>query len=225
MGGLNWAGNVDYGEAALHVPESVEQLQELVAASDRLRVVGSRHSFSEVVSTPGDLVSLDRLPVEVTVDDEARQAVVNGALRYAELAGHLDAAGLALANLGSLPHISVAGACATGTHGSGDGNQVLASAVAAVELVRPDGSLETLRRGEPDFAGAVVALGALGPVVRLTLDVEPTFTVRQDVYDEVAVGPDGLLDALASAYSVSLFTDFRRDGFLMAWRKHRLDAD
>lgn len=225
MGERNWAGNVDYGTARLHRPESVEQLQEVVAAGRRLRVLGSRHSFSDVVSTDGALVSLDALPLEVEVDAGSRTAVVSGAVRYAELTGRLHAAGFALPNLGSLPHISVAGASATGTHGSGDGNRVLAAAVRAVEFVGPDGVLHTVRREEPDFPAAVVSLGALGPVVRATLDLEPTYDVRQDVHDDVAVGPAELLDALASAYSVSLFSDLRSDGMRMAWRKHRVASD
>ncbi|GAB3591132.1 alditol oxidase [Angustibacter peucedani] len=222
MAERNWAGNVEYG-GPLERPESVEQLQQLVRDARQLRVVGSRHSFNDVVSTDGTLVTLDALPLEVEVDVDARQVVASGAVRFGELAGRLDAAGLALPNLGSLPHISVAGACATGTHGSGDVNQVLAASVAAVEVVRPDGELEVLRRGEPDFPGAVVSLGAVGPVVRVTLDAVPTFAVRQDVYDDVRLAPSDLLEALGSAYSVSLFSDLRSDRFLMAWRKQRFD--
>ncbi len=227
MSERNWAGNVAYGDGPLHRPRTVAELQELVAGSERLRVVGSRHSFNDIVCTSGTLVSLDDLPVAVDVDAAARTVVVGGAARYGEVAPHLHRAGLALANLGSLPHISIAGACATGTHGSGDGNRVLAAAVSVVELVAADGSLVTLRRGDPDFPGAVVSLGALGPVVRLTLDAVPTYAVRQDVYDDVTLAPgsDELLEALGSAHSVSLFSDLRSERFLMAWLKRRVGDD
>jgi xylitol oxidase len=138
----------------------------------------------------------------------------------AELAGR----GLALRALASLPHISLAGACATGTHGSGDTTHGLASAVRAVDLVQADGSAVTLRRGDPDFPAAVVSLGALGVATSMTLDAEPAFDVRQDVYDDVAVGPAGdeLLDAFGDAYSVSLFTVLDSERFTLGWLKHRV---
>src|SRR5690606_4487425 len=136
---------------------------------------------------------------------------------YARLATELHAAGFALANLASLPHISVAGSVATGTHGSGPGNQSLSAAVRALELVTADGSLVTLERGHDDFPGAVVALGALGVVTALTLDLVPAFELRQYVREDV---PDDapLDEVMADGYSVSLFTDYRAT---RAWIKRR----
>ncbi len=214
-----------YGPAEVRRPRSLDELAELVTRSRavRVRVLGTRHSFSEIAATDGELVSLDALPTSVGVDLAAGTARVTGSLRYGELTPHLQAAGAALANLGSLPHIAVAGACATATHGSGDANRCLAAAVRSVDLLTADGSLRTLRRGEPQFPGAVVNLGALGPVVALTLDVEPTYLVRQDVYDDVPLDADDLPQALADAYSVSLFSDLRSASFRAAWLKHRLD--
>ena len=217
----NWAGNVTYGAREVRRPASLDELAEVVTTSPTVRVVGTRHSFSEVAATDGVLVSLDALPSSVTVDPASSTARVTGSPRYGEVVPRLDAAGFALPNLGSLPHISVAGACATGTHGSGDANRCLAAAVRAVDVVTADGELRTFERGEPGFAGAVVSLGALGPVVALTLDVEPSFTVRQDVYEDVPLDADDLTGALAEAYSVSLFSDLRSSRFRSAWVKRR----
>jgi xylitol oxidase len=136
----------------------------------------------------------------------------------------LHAQGWALHNLGSLPHISVAGACATGTHGSGNSNTNLAGAAAAVEFVRADGELVRLAEGDPSFPGAVLALGALGIITRLTLSIEPAYTMRQDVYLDMplTVAADNVQDILAAAYSVSLFSDFTRPDVIdMVWLKSR----
>jgi alditol oxidase len=216
----NWAGNVQFGARRFHRPTSLPQLQELVASSDRVRVLGTGHSFNRIADTTGDLVSVAGLPPVVRIDPDASSVTVSAGLRHGELAGPLHEAGFALPNLASLPHLSVAGACATGTHGSGDGNQVLAAAVSAIELVGPDGGLRTVARGEPGSAGAVVALGSLGVVTALTLDVVPTFTVRQHVYEGLR-GFDDVEEVLAAAYSASLFTYWTGAGFDQVWLKQR----
>ncbi|MFY1687098.1 D-arabinono-1,4-lactone oxidase [Plantactinospora sp. WMMB782] len=222
----NWAGNVDFRARRLHRPGSVDELRALVAGSDRIRALGTGHSFNQIADTTGDLVSLAGLPPVLEVDRAAGTVTVSAALRYGDLVGELDRAGLALHNLGSLPHISVAGACATGTHGSGPGNGNLAAAVAALELVTADGELVTLRRGDADFAGAVVGLGALGVVTRLTLDLVPAFDLAQYVYDDLPrpefdAHPDEILGA---GYSVSLFTDWTGPLVNQVWRKRRVDG-
>jgi alditol oxidase len=203
----NWAGNHTYRAATLHRPSSVDQVRELVAGASRLRVLGSRHSFTDIADSDA-LLSLDGLPAEVVVDHAAGTVACSGGLRYGELAAALAAEGVALANLASLPHISVAGAVATATHGSGDANGNLATAVAGLELVTASGETLRARRGDPDFDGLVVGLGALGAVTRLTLDVEPAYQVRQRTFQGLA-WPRLFehLDAVTSAgYSVSLFT-------------------
>ena len=222
----NWAGNIAFHPAAVHRPTSVAEVQELVAGSDRLRVLGSGHSFNPIADTPGDLLVLADMPPTVEVDTARAQARVAGAVRYGELVGPLHAAGFALPNTGSLPHISVAGACATGTHGSGVGNQVLATHVAAVELVRADGELVTLRRGESGFEGAVLSLGALGVVTHLTLDLVPTFDMTQVVHEGLtrAALHENLDEVLASAYSVSVFTDHRAGTGAQVWQKRTSTA-
>jgi xylitol oxidase len=217
----NWAGNVTFGASAFHRPASVAQLQEIVAGSDHLRVLGTGHSFNRIADTTGDLVSVADLPPVLEI--AASGVRVSAGTRYGELMGPLHAAGLALHNTGSLPHISVAGACSTGTHGSGDAHGVLATAVSAVELVGADGELRTVRRGDPVFPGSVVALGAAGVVTALTLDVQPTFDVRQAVVEGLR-GFENVEEALAAAYSVSLFTYWDGNGFEQVWLKQRADV-
>jgi alditol oxidase len=228
-GTTNWAGNVSYGEEHLLTPGSVAELQEQVTAAERIRAIGSRHSFSEIASTDALLVTLAALPSTVTVDPLSHTATVGGGMTYGDVALALHEAGWALRNLASLPHISIAGACATGTHGSGDDNQGLASAVRSMRVVGPNGELVDLapERDARRFAAACVGLGGIGIAVDLTLDVEPAFNVEQQVYDDLdfdafAANLDGVF---ASAYSVSAFTDFRAERFTQVWRKHRIVGD
>jgi xylitol oxidase len=221
----NWAGNIAFDPARVHRPGSVEQVQEIVAGAERVRVLGSGHSFNDIADTPADLVSVAGLAPDVRIDAERGTVSVAAGVRYGELAAQLDAAGYALHNLGSLPHISIAGAVATGTHGSGAGLGNLATAVAGLELVTADGSLVPLGRDDPAFAGSVVSLGALGVVVRMTLDVVRTYQIRQTVFENL---PRAQLDAhwdeiATSAYSVSLFTDWAGDTVNQVWLKQLAD--
>ncbi|HEV7956201.1 MAG: FAD-binding protein [Microbacteriaceae bacterium] len=226
MTSTNWAGNLNYAAASFHRPQSVDELSEVVAAAPLARALGSRHSFNHIADTTGAHISLERMPAELTIDQAARTVTVNAGARYGEFAERLDAAGFAVHNLASLPHISVAGAIATGTHGSGDSNPSLAAAVAGVEMVKADGTLVVMRRGEPDFDGVVVALGMLGILTRISLDIVPAFKVRQDVYENLAWSSlaDNFDAITSSAYSVSLFTHWGDEGITQAWRKSRVDA-
>jgi xylitol oxidase len=222
----NWARNVSFQAAQVHRPTSIGELQEIVAGSDRLRTLGTGHSFSTVADTTGDLVSVADLPRAASVDEQRATVTTGAGGSYGELAALLHAAGWALPNLGSLPQISVAGACATGTHGSGRRLGCLATAVSGVQLVRHDGELLTFRRGHPSFPGTVVALGSLGVVTALTLDVVPTFDVRQVVYLGLphATLSERFDEVLDGAYSVSVFTDWR-DETVRVFRKDRVGLD
>ena len=197
-----------------------------MARGRRIRVLAAGHSFNDLADSPGAQVSLAGLPPEVSVDSAARTAQVAAGLSYAEVAPRLDARGFALRNLASLPHISVAGATATATHGSGVANQNLAAAVAGLTLVSKDGDLVELRRGGDGFDGAVVHLGALGVVVSLILDLVPSFDVSQRVYENLPIAAldDHFTDLMASGYSVSLFTDWRAPRLTQIWIKQRADA-
>jgi alditol oxidase len=220
----NWAGNVAFGAAELHRPATLGQLQAVVARARRLRVLAAGHSFNDLADSPGAQVSLAGLPQEVEIDSAARLARISAGLSYAELAGRLDRQGFALRNLASLPHISVAGACATATHGSGAAHPNLAAAVAGLTLVTADGDQVELSRRDDWFDGAVVHLGALGVVARLVLDLVPSFDVAQRVYEDLPleVLGDHFADLMASAYSVSLFTDWRAPRLTQLWFKQRL---
>ncbi len=183
--GTNWSGNYAYGASTLHHPRTMGELQELVTRTRGLRALGSRHSFTSIADG-AELVALDRLRGEIWLDGQAGVVSVPGHTTYAELAEALNRTGLALHNMASLPHISVAGAIATGTHGSGDGKGNLATAVRAVQMVTPDGAERTVHIGNPWFDGFVVGLGALGIVTRVTLAVEPYYEMRQRVFPGVA---------------------------------------
>ncbi len=224
----NWAGNIRYRADRVHAPTSVEQLQELVAAGSDLRPVGTGHSFNRIADTTGDLVSVAALPQRCVLDSNRRTVTVSAGMRYGDIAASLHQSGYALPGLASLPHISVAGAIATGTHGAGNSVGSLATAVSALQLVAADGELVNLRRERDGdlFCGAVVGLGALGVVTTVTLDVVPAFEVSQWVYDDLprTAVDDHIEELFASAYSVSLFTDWRRPGFHQVWLKHRRDG-
>src|SRR3712207_6478173 len=146
--------------------------------------------------------------MDVVVDHVANTVSFNAALKYGELVKTLNAEGVALHNLASLPHISVAGAVATATHGAGDTNGNLATAVAGLELVTSDGEIIETSRGDPDFDGLVVGLGSLGVVTRITLDVEPAYEVRQRVFEGLSWEAlfEHFDEITSCGYSVSVFT-------------------
>jgi xylitol oxidase len=225
--GLNWSRNIRYSAERIVSPATVDELRAVVAASDRVKALGSRHSFTRIADTTGTLVSTAELDVPIRVDAARRRVRVGGGVRYGELAQELERQGWALANLASLPHISVAGAVSTGTHGSGVGNRSLAAAVTGVELVTSTGELLSFGEEDPALKGVVVGLGALGVVTAVELEIEPTFQVAQTVYERVPLeAVRNAFDVIAgSAYSVSLFTTLRDPLYVdQVWRKQRTDA-
>lgn len=221
----NWAGNYAYSAETLHAPDTLDELRDVVRGAERVKVLGTRHSFNAIADTEGALVTIARLPPVFEVDDARRTVTVDAGATYGRVCGALAREGLALHNMASLPHISIAGACATGTHGSGDRNAGLAAAIAGLELMTADGETVTLDRDDPRLAGAAVGLGALGVVTRVTLDVVPAFDVAQTVYEDLPLARlDGRFDELmASGYSVSLFTDWHDAAIGQVWVKRRVD--
>ena len=219
----NWAGNYEFRAKTTATPTTVEAVQALVRAADTVKAQGTRHSFNDIADTKQVIVSTQNLRAIRSIDVEAKTVTIDGGVTYGQLCAALPEVGLALPNLASLPHISVAGAVATGTHGSGQRNGNLATSVIALELVIGDGSVVSLKRGEPDFVGAVVNIGALGIVTRMTLQLEEAFNIRQDIYLDLPI--ESLFenfDAIQSAaYSVSLFTDWQGDAINQAWLKSR----
>ena len=222
-----------FGAHRIHRPDSVDDLRRLVAGSRLVRALGTGHSFSSIADAAapagdgiaGALIALDALPATVDIDPTARFVTVSASVRYGELATRLDAAGFALHNMASLPHISVAGSIATGTHGSGDCNGGLATAVTGIDIVTRGGDLVTMtRESHPDtFAGSVVALGALGILTHVRLAIEPSYEVAQWVYegmpwDRLRTDVDAVF---ASAYSVSVLTRWDAPAVDYVWTKHR----
>ena len=225
----NWAGNYTYRATHIHQPETVEQIQELVRRSERVKALGTRHSFSDIADSPGDLISLERFDKITALDRNQQTVTVEAGVRYGQLASWLHRKGYALHNLASLPHISVAGACATATHGSGDRHGNLATVVSAMEMVTGSGDLVKLshEQNAEEFKGVVVGLGGFGVVTKLTLDISPTFEMRQDVYQNLPLAKlENHFDEItSSAYSVSLFTDWREASFNQVWLKRRVSGD
>ncbi len=219
----NWSGNYEYRAARLHEPTSLDELYDVVTRASALRVLGSRHSFNGIADTAGDQVSLARLDPDIRIDSDAATVSLGAGTRYGDLAQVLRPAGWALHNLASLPHISVAGAVATATHGSGIALGNLSTAVVGMEILRADGQTVALDRSSPDFAGAVVGLGALGVVTRLTLAIEPAFEVAQTVFLGLDWGTvsENFDELMGAAYSVSLFTDWSDHGVQQVWVKSR----
>ncbi|KAA9089753.1 FAD-binding protein [Microbacterium radiodurans] len=222
-----WAGTHTFAAAEVLRPTTIDEARRLVSRHRRIRSVGTRHSFNDLADTAGALLDLTGVDPDIVVDESGRTVTVGAGTRYAVVARHLADRGWALHNMGSLPHISVGGATATSTHGSGDRNGSLATAVRALEFIAPDGSLRRVAAGDPDFAGSVVHLGALGPVTRVTLAIEPTYRVRQDTY--VGLTWDDLLgrfeEVTAAGYSVSVFTRWNTDDVGELWVKERLGPD
>ncbi|WP_288466766.1 D-arabinono-1,4-lactone oxidase [uncultured Curtobacterium sp.] len=223
----NWAGNVTYGASDLLSPTSVDEVRRVVAATPRLTALGSTHSFNRIADTDAVQVTLTGLPPVLDVDADRRVVRVAAGMTHAAVAAGLEARGWALANLASLPHISVAGAVATGTHGSGVRNPSLAQAVVGLEVVRASGDVAWVDASTPDDAldAHRVALGALGVVTAVELAIEPTFQVATTVHLDLPW--DVVLehfDAVVSdAYSVSLFTSFDDRGARQVWTKRRTD--
>ncbi len=222
----NWAGNYTYSTDNLHLPKTVEEVQQVVKSCDKLKALGARHSFNGIADSTANQISLKQLE-QMTLDKKAHTVTVDAAVTYGRLSPYLDQNGYAVHNLASLPHVSVAGACATGTHGSGIKNGNLSTAVSALEMVTADGELVTLSREKDGgrFKGAVVGLGALGVVTKVTLDVQPTFLVAQTVYENLSLGQleKHLDEIFSSGYSVSLFTDWQNHKATQVWIKRRVE--
>ncbi|WP_297110378.1 FAD-binding protein [uncultured Devosia sp.] len=222
----NWAGNIAFGASSVLHPATVEQAQAAVRSSHKVRVLGSGHSFNRIADTNGTLISLSKLKRNISIDAEAQSVTIDGGATYADIAPQLHRAGFALANVASLPSITVAGAVVTATHGSGDGNKNLSAAVSALKLITTDGELISLKRGDAAFEGAVVSLGSLGVIVELTLDIVPSFDIRQNVYLNLpmATVTNRLDELMSRAYSVSLFTRWQGETTDQIWVKARAQA-
>ena len=180
----NWAGNVTATPARIVEPRSVEDVVEAVKEAadrgERVRVVGAGHSFTPLVATDGTLLRLTHLSGVLEVDRERRRVRVAAGTPLHVLNPLLDALGLALPNLGDIDRQGIAGAVATGTHGTGVRLQGIAAAVTGLTLVLADGSVVAVDDAhDPElFRAATVGLGAFGVVVEVELQCVPAFRLR-----------------------------------------------
>lgn len=224
----NWAGNLTYGTGQLDQAKSVAEAQELVKKYDQVKQLGTRHCFNKIADTDTRFVSMVGAPDDIVIAADGKSVTINAGTKYGELSPYLHEKGFALHNLASLPHISVAGAIATATHGSGEKNGNLASAVSGLEMITANGDIVTLTRekdGEK-FNAAVVHLGAMGLLTKVTLDIQPTFLMTQYVYQNMPLAQlkDHFDEIQASGYSVSLFTNWQSQDIAEVWVKQRADA-
>jgi len=222
----NWAGNLTYGTSNVYYPKTVEEVQEVVKKCDKLTALGSKHSFNTIANNTNNLLSLRDMNKVLSLDTNANTITIESGLRYGDFAPYLDEHGYAVANLASLPHITVAGACATGTHGSGITNGNLSTAVTAIEFVNAAGDIVTLSKQKDGdaFYGAIVHLGAIGIVTKLTLDIIPAFKMKQLVYLDMPMAElkNNFANIQAQGYSVSLFTDWKNKNINEVWIKSRV---
>ena len=222
----NWAGNLEYSTDRLYSAHSLDAVRDYIKKTSKLKVLGTRHCFNNIADSSDNFLSLKSMDDVVALDSQARTVTIHAGVTYGQLCPQLDARGFALHNLASLPHISVAGASSTATHGSGEKNGNLSTAVSGLEMVTAAGDVVTLsRENDADtFRGAVVGLGALGVITKVTLDIQPTYTMRQYVYENLPLAQmKDHFDAIeASAYSVSLFTDWQKQRMNEVWLKSRI---
>ncbi len=222
----NWSGHTAFSSARFHQPKTLSEIQEIVRHSAKVRVIGSRHCFNDIADTTGTLLWLGDMDSTAVIDRDRRTATVNAGITYENLCPQLEHAGLALPNLASLKHITVIGACATATHGSGNSLRNLSCAISKLEMVTGNGDVIELSRerdGET-FRGAVVALGALGIVTRVTLDLEPTYSLQQDNYEKLPFTEvfAHFEEISTAGYSVSLFPTWKYDWVDTVWVKRRV---
>ena len=223
----NWAGNIEYSTDRLQTSTSLAQVRDYVKTQPKLKVLGTRHCFNNIADSKDGFLSLKPMDEVISLDPAKRTVTVAAGITYEQLCPYLDGKGFSLQNLASLPHISVAGACSTATHGSGQKNGNLATAVSGMEIVTADGTVVNLSRerdGET-FNGSVVGLGALGVITKVTLDIQPSFMMRQYVYQNLPLGElKEHFDAIeSSGYSVSLFTDWQKQRINELWIKNRIE--
>jgi xylitol oxidase len=222
----NWAGNLEYSTSNVFYPQSVEEVQELVKKSSKLRALGTRHCFNTIADSKYNLISTKEMNKVVALDTNAHTVTVEGGIKYGELCPYLDEKGFALHNLASLPHISVAGSCTTATHGSGVGNGNLATAVKALEIVTADGDIVHFSKNKDGekFLASVVGLGAFGVITKVTLAIQPSYKMRQNVYLKLPMSQlkEHFEKIVAAGYSVSLFTDWQTENINEVWIKSRI---
>jgi len=224
----NWAGNYTYKAKNLYEPKSEREVQDLVQKLDKQKALGSRHCFNNIADSPLNQISTRYLNRVVSIDEEEETITIESGVRYGDFSPYIHQNGFAIHNLASLPHITVVGACTTATHGSGDGNGNMATAATALELVTANGDIHTIRKSDGDeFNGIIVGLGAIGIITKISLKLQKTFNMRQDLYQDLPLQSlaDHFDDIMSSGYSVSLFTNWQDQKVSQIWIKRILDQE
>jgi alditol oxidase len=224
---FNWAGNLQYSSTDIFYPRSVDEIQQLVSRSSKVKALGSRHCFNDIADTSGTFISTKELNRPIVIDSDAMTVTVEGGMNYGQLCRYLHDQGYALHNLASLPHISIVGACATGTHGSGVKHGSLATSVRAIEFISGNGDIAKLSQADGEkFHGAVVNLGVLGVVSKVTLAIVPAYEMHQNVFQdlELQVLFNNFYSIVSAGYSVSLFTDWSGEFINEVWIKSVCDG-
>ena len=200
----NWARNQVATPTRFETPASEAEIRTaVIEAGERdqtVRCIGAGHSFTDVATTHGTMISLDRHAGLVNADPATGRVVVRAGTRLADLNAELHALGLALPNLGDIDRQSIAGAIATSTHGTGIRHQSIAATVVGFRIVGADGSVREGRAdAPPGTAGhdlwrlGRVSLGALGVMSELTLQCVPAFNLHAV---EQATGVDRLMEEI-----------------------------
>jgi alditol oxidase len=223
----NWAGNLEYSTSNIHYPTSVEEVQSLVKKYNQVKALGSRHCFNDIADSKFALIGMEKMNKVVSIDKSGGTVTIEGGMNYGQLCPYLESKGFALHNLASLPHISVAGACTTATHGSGVKNGNLSTSLKALEFVAADGSIHRLSEKDDaeKFRGAVVGLGAIGIITKVTLALQPSFSMRQYVFEDLPLSElsANFAKIMSAGHSVSLFTDWQKNTVNEVWVKLRSD--
>ncbi|BAV41335.1 D-arabinono-1,4-lactone oxidase [Mycobacterium ulcerans] len=179
----NWAGEQYCAPSEIVRPASEAELAELVAKAgqrgERVRAVGSGHSFTDCACTDGVMVDMAGMQRIVNVDPEAGLATVEGGAKLRPLFSQLAEHGLALESQGDIDKQSITGATATATHGTGARFANVSAQIVALRLVTASGEVLELSEGD-DYLAARVSIGALGVISQLTLKVVPLFTLHRD---------------------------------------------
>lgn len=219
----NWSRNVEFQDLAYLQPSSLQELQEVIRENERIRVRGTAHCFNQIADTSAVSVNLSHMPEVIEIDGRVPSVTVSAGMTFGQLAPRLNQEGWALSNLASLPHISIAGSVATGTHGSGITNQNLANQILSLHVVLEDGTLKKISKGEELFDPLVVGLGLGVVVYKYEMKIEKTFNIRQVIYEEISrIELQRDFDSImSSAYSVSYFTDWSNLGRGNLWCKFR----
>ena len=224
----NWAKTVYYNHT-IHYPKTVEEIQHILQYHAKIRVLGSMHSFNNITKLPqefnGVYISMSNMN-QVIKCCRGERVTIQPGITFGELGEYLHERNFGFHNMASLPHITVGGAISTGTHGAGVFNGNLASHVMQVKLISADGKLRTYRIGQdPEFQHIPVSFGLAGIIVEIELDIVPDYDIQQCIYENLpfnTIKKSDYKTAFSSAYSFSIFTQWKNRKFTSIWAKYRL---